>query len=186
MLRFAQHDNSYQFRVYTLRMTKQLSVAPHLEQDELERRYRAASDVVARSQWLMLWHLAQGKTAAVVAELTGYHVTHVRNVLHRYNDLGPDSIRDRRHDNPGRALALTAAEQDELRAALLEPPADGGVWTSQKVADWLSSKRGKKVNVARGWEWLKRLGFSLQTPRPRHAKADAAAQEAFKKSLRAS
>ena len=62
-------------------MTKQLSVAPHLEQDELERRYRAASDVVARSQWLMLWHLAQGKTAAVVAELTGYHVTHVRNVI---------------------------------------------------------------------------------------------------------
>lgn len=186
MARVAQATLLYQFRVYTLRMTKQLSVAPHLEQDELERRYRAASDVVARSQWLMLWHLAQGKTAAVVAELTGYHVTHVRNVLHRYNDLGPDSIRDRRHDNPGRALALTAAEQDELRAALLEPPADGGVWTSQKVADWLSSKRGKKVNVARGWEWLKRLGFSLQTPRPRHAKADAAAQEAFKKSSRAS
>jgi transposase len=64
---------------------------------------------------------------------------------------------------------------------LLQPPADAGIWTSQKVADWLASKRGKKVNVARGWEWLKRLGFSLQTPRPRHAKADKQAQEAFKK-----
>jgi transposase len=167
--------------MYTLRMTKRLTVAPHLEPDELERRYRAASDVVARSQWHMLWQLAQGKTAACVAELTGYHVTHVRQVLHRYNDHGPESIRDRRRDNPGRALALSLTEQDELRAALFQPPADGGIWTSQKVADWLSSKRGKKVNVARGWEWLKRLGFSLQTPRPRHAKADPQAQEAFKK-----
>jgi len=94
-------------------------MAPHLEPHELERRYRAASDPVARSQWHMLWQLAQGKTAAIVAELTGYHVTHVRQVLHRYNDHGPDSISDRRHDNPGRALALSAAEQDELRAALL-------------------------------------------------------------------
>lgn len=168
--------------MYTLHKTKQLTVAPHLEQDELERRYRAASDPVARSQWLMVWHLAQGKTAAVVAELLGYHVTHVRQVLHRYNDQGPDSIGDRCHANPGRALALTLAEQEQLRTALLEPPPDGGVWTSQKVADWLSAKRGKKVNVARGWEWLKRLGFRLQTPRPRHAKADVAAQEVFKKS----
>ena len=168
--------------MYTLHMAKQLTVAPHLELDELERRYRAASDPVARSQWLMVWHLAHVKTAAVVAALVGYHVTHLRQVLHRYNHQGPDSIGDRRHDNRGRALALTPAEQDELRAALLEPPADGGVGTSQKVADWLSAKRGKKVNVARGWEWLKRLGFSLQTPRPRHAKADVAAQDAFKKS----
>jgi transposase len=167
--------------MYTLCMSKQLTVAPHLEPHELERRYRAASNPVARSQWHMLWQLAQGKTAACVAELTGYHVTHVRQVLHRYNDHGPESIRDRRQDNPGRALALTPTEQDELRAALRQPPADGGLWTSQKVADWLSSKRGKKVNVARGWEWLKRLGFSLQTPRPRHAKADAQAQEGFKK-----
>jgi hypothetical protein len=97
-------------------MPKQLPVAPHLERDELERRYRAASDPVARSQWLMLWHLAQGKTAAVVADLTGYHVTHVRNVLHRSNDDGPDGIRDHRHQNPGQPLALTSTEQDELRA----------------------------------------------------------------------
>ena len=67
--------------MYTLHMAKQLTVAPHLELDELERRYRAASDPVARSQWLMVWHLAQGKTAAVVAELVGYHVTHVRQFV---------------------------------------------------------------------------------------------------------
>lgn len=147
----------------------------------MERRYRAASDPVERSQWQMLWQLALGKTPAVVAELTGYHVTHVRKVLHRYNDEGPDGVGDRRHSNPGRELALTPAEQDELRAALLTPPADGGVWTSQKVADWLGLKRGKPVNVARGWEWLKRLGFRLRTPRPRHKQADLEAQEEFKK-----
>lgn len=162
-------------------MTKRLTLAPHLEQEELERRYRAATDVVARSQWQMLWHLSQGKTPAVVAEITGYHVTHVRNVLHRYNAEGAQGVGDRRHRNPGQPLALTTDEQAELRAALLQPPADSGVWTSQKVADWLSAKRGKRVNVARGWEWLKRLEFSLQSPRPRHAKSESQAHDEFKK-----
>lgn len=177
---------SYQFRVYTHCMSKRIPVAPHVEPEEMERRYRTASDPVERSQWQMLWHLALGKTPAAVAELTGYHVTHVRNVLHRYNEEGVEGVKDRRHSNPGRELALSPAEQDELRAALLAAPPDGGVWTSQKVADWLSRKRGKPVNVARGWEWLKRLGFRLRTPRPRHKQADAQTQAEFKKTSPAS
>ena len=35
--------------------------------------------------------------------------------------------------------------------------------------------------MQRGCEYLKRLGFSLQHPRPRHRQADDAAQEEFKK-----
>jgi hypothetical protein len=35
----------------------------------------------------------------------------------------------------------------------------------------------------RGWEYLKRLGFSLQVPRPRHHKADPGEPELFKREL---
>jgi transposase len=40
---------------------------------------------------------------------------------------------------------------------------------------------GRPVDPARGWEWMRRLGFTPQRPRPRETRADPAAQAAFKK-----
>jgi len=48
------------------------------------------------------------------------------------------------------------------------------------VARWIESHTGRKVHAQRGWEYLKRLNYSKRVLRPRHAKADPAAQEAFK------
>ncbi len=44
----------------------------------------------------------------------------------------------------------------------------------------MSKQLGRKIHPQRGWEYLKRMGFSLQIPRPRHHKADLTQQEAFK------
>ncbi|GHO61212.1 hypothetical protein KSC_001040 [Ktedonobacter sp. SOSP1-52] len=60
---------------------------------------------------------------------------------------------------------------------------DGDLWTGPKVARWVSEQLGCKVHPQRGWDTLKRLGFSLQIPRPRHHKADPAQQETFKREL---
>jgi len=43
--------------------------------------------------------------------------------------------------------------------------------------------RGPEVWPQRGWEYLRRLGFTLRHPRPKHIKADNKAQEAFKEEL---
>src|SRR3954467_1290740 len=64
------------------------------------------------------------------------------------------------------------------------PPADGGLWTSRKVAAWMAEELGlASVAVQRGWEALRALGWSVQVPRPEHpARAPAGGQEGFKKS----
>jgi transposase len=49
------------------------------------------------------------------------------------------------------------------------------------VATWIGAAIGRPVDPARGWEWLRRLGFMLQRPRPRETRVDPEAQEAFKK-----
>ena len=50
------------------------------------------------------------------------------------------------------------------------------------MACWIAGVTGRtKVAPQRGWDYLQKLGFSLRRPRPRHAKADDAAQAAFKK-----
>lgn len=152
-----------------------------LSVEELERRYRQAQDPVARSQWQMVWLLAQGESAARVVEMTGYSLTWVRTVARRYNAEGEKGIGDRRHGNPGGPRLLTGEQQAELDRALEGAAPDGGLWTAGKVAAWIAARIGGPVGVQTGWRYLRRLDWRRYRPRPQHAKADAAAQEAFQK-----
>ena len=66
-----------------------------------------------------------------------------------------------------------------------EPPADGGLWSCRKAADWMAAELGLKlVAPRRGWEALKAIGWSIQTPRPKNPKS-ASPEEvaAFKKRM---
>lgn len=164
-------------------MPRRLTLAPHLPIADLEHRYRAAHDPVARSQWQMLWLLARGEPSERVAETTGYSVKWVRQVAARYARGGPDAVGDQRHRLPGRAdrRLLTPALAAALTDALGGPAPDGGLWTSRTVADWLSERLGRPVAVQRGWDALRTVGCTPQRPRPHATRADPAAQAAFKK-----
>ncbi len=168
-------------------MPKKIKLEPHLSPQELEERYRDAKDPIARSHYQIVWLICQGKTTSQVMEVTGYSRDWIQKLARRYNYDGPDSLGDRRHKNPGardRAL-LTQGEQRELAEALAKPPADGGMWNSRKVAEWIEKKSAKgPVRAQRGWEYLRKLGRTPKVPRPAHAKADQREQEAFKKGSR--
>ncbi len=162
-------------------MPKRLHVEAHLSTDELERRYRAARDPVERSQYQILWLLNQGQLTREVVAATGYSPTWIREVMRRYNDSGPAGVGDRRHRNPGATGLLGPTARAELGRALQAPPADGGLWNSRKVAEWIAERTGRPVRAQRGWEYLRRLDHSPQVPRPTHVKADPAEQAAFRK-----
>jgi transposase len=157
------------------------TLAPHLEPDQLEQRYRKASDPVARSQWQILWLLAQGQSTKQVMQSTGYSENWICTIVQRYNTDGPDGVGDRRHANPGAAPLLSAEQVAELDTLLEGPAPDGGLWTGPKIAKWMADKLGRKVHAQRGWELLQRLKYRSYVPRPQHTKADAAAQEVFQK-----
>ncbi|MDP9354819.1 MAG: winged helix-turn-helix domain-containing protein [Chloroflexota bacterium] len=161
-------------------MPKHLTVPSHLPVADLEARYRHARDPVARSQWQIIWLLASGRSTTEVAAVTGYSVPWVRQIARRYAEGGPAALGDRRHTNPGAAPLLTPVQQAELRVALAGPAPDGGLWTCRVVATWIGARVGRPVAEARGWEYLRRLGFSPQRPRPRETRADPTAQAAFK------
>lgn len=162
-------------------MPKRLSIQAHLGVDELATHYRRAKDPVARSHWQVVWLLAQGLASAQVAAVTGYTVNWIRTIARRYNQRGPAGLEDRRHRNPGASGLLSTAQRAALAAALMRPPPEGGVWTGPKAAAWMSALLSHAVHPQRGWEALRRLGWTSKVPRPRHAKADPAAQVAFNK-----
>lgn len=66
---------------------------------------------------------------------------------------------------------MTGALVKELEAALAARPADGGLWAAPKVADWIHARTRVRLNDSSAWRTLKRLDFSLQVPRPQHARA---------------
>jgi transposase len=154
----------------------------------LEHRYRKAKDPVERSHHQIVWLLSEGKTTGEVCEVTGYSPGWVRQIARRYNEWGVEGLGDRRHGNPGakeRAL-LDEAGEAQLREALCGPPPGGGMWSGPKVALaklGIARRNGlEKVHVQRGFEYLRKLRYSPQVPRPQNASAaDASEREAFKK-----
>jgi transposase len=148
---------------------------------ELEARYRQSRDGIERSHWHILWLIAQGKRTGEVAALSGYSEQWVRALVRRYNAQGPAGVGDQRHQNPGGQRLLDAAQEQQVKAEVEAAEAQGQPWTGPQVAARMSEVIGQPVYAVRGWELLKRWQFKLKVPRPRHLKAEPAAQEAFKK-----
>src|SRR4051794_4304208 len=123
-------------------------VVTHLSVAELEARFRAASDARSTRHLQAIWLLAKGHRTAEVAATTAFGVRWVEKLRARYNAEGPEALGDlRRHDGRGRTV-LTPALLDGLRLRLAEPPPDGGLWTSRKVAAWMAG--GARAGLRRG------------------------------------
>ncbi len=156
-----------------------------LSAKQLKDRYRSARDPVLRAHLHIVWQLSLGKPLREVAELAGYSTKWVKEIYRRYEEQGVEGLGDRRHTNPGAAerALLSERQQRELQQALLEPPPEGGMWSSSKVAGWIERRTGRaNVRAQRGWEYLRKLGNTPQVPRPSSAEANEEEQEAFKKS----
>jgi len=164
-------------------MPKYVQVAAYLTPDELEQHYRQAADPVERSHFQIIWLLACGRRVRQVAEVTGYCANWIRILARRYNQEGTMALADLRQHNSGASPLLSGVRCQQLQYLLEQAPPDGGLWTGPKVARWMGEQLGQTIHPQRGWEYLKRMGFSLQVPRPRHHKADSAQQEAFKREL---
>jgi hypothetical protein len=96
-----------------------------------------------------------------VSATTAFGERWIEQLLARYNAEGPDALGDLRRRNGASATILKPELLAKLRDRLGEPPQDGGLWSSRKVANWMAGELGL-VSVApqRGWEALKAIGGS--------------------------
>ena len=161
-------------------------VAEHLSLAELQAGYRDSKAATLARHYQVIWLLAQGRSCAEVAQLTSLARRWVEQLLARYNQFGPSSLGDRRRGNGAKATVLTPAVLDVLRERLKSPPGDGGLWTAKKVAALIAAELGlAKVAEQRGWEALRAIGWTIQRPRPRHARAASPEEQAkYKKASR--
>ena len=120
--------------------------------------------------------------------MTAFGTRWIEQLLERYNASGPGALANGRRRNGLKPSLLTAEVLEVVRLRLAEPPPDGGLWSSRKVADVMAAHLGlERVLPQRGWEVLKAIGWSLQRPRPKNPKSATAEEaQAFKKSWRTS
>ena len=144
-------------------------VADHLSVSALEQQYRSCTDVTAARPLQTIWLLAKGHEIAEVSATVSFARRWVERLLARYNAEGLDALGDLRRRNGTSPSVLRPDLLEKLKARLREPPPDGGLWTSPKVAAWMAGELGRAaVLPQRGWEALKAMGWSVQKPRPRH------------------
>ena len=159
-------------------------VSPHLSIEALKQRYLACECPRERMRWHAIWLLADTehpRKPREVADIVGCTPDCVRKLRRHYNADGEEALRDKRKTNGGRPF-LDASQQASLEKALSAPPIDGGLWTGPKVATWISETLKRPVSAVTGWKYLRRLGWTLQRPRPQHqAAATPEAQQTFKK-----
>ncbi|MGH8002572.1 MAG: winged helix-turn-helix domain-containing protein [Brasilonema sp.] len=160
-----------------------IDIIPHLDYAELTQRYRRCRDVKERSRWLVIRLLSRPEKpmkVEQVAQITGFSPDWVRKIARRYNVLGAEGIVDGHRKSPGgKHKALTSEQLKELFEKLQLPPEDGGLWSGPKVGELIKQQFGIRVHRVTAWDYLKRLGFSLQVPRPLHERSATPEQRAF-------
>jgi len=129
--------------------------------------------------------ILEGHCREEAARASGMDRQTLRDWVHRYNSEGVAGLTSR--GSPGRRPALSEAQMEELRSLVLEGPD----LERNKVVRWRCADL--RTEIAARWSVtlhertvgkpLHRLDMTRLQPRPYHPKTDAAAQEAFKKTL---
>jgi transposase len=169
-------------------MPKRAYIASHLGTEELKERYRKIKDSVESRRWHFLWKVALGWSVKNSALAVGMSQSYGWKILKSYNEKGISGVKNekKKTGEHSRGLKALLNEQQflQLTEEIRKRPADGGIWTGPKVARWIEQVTGiEKVWNQRGWDYLKKLKYSWQTPRPKHRKGNPIEQENFQKNL---
>ena len=169
-------------------MPKKAYLAPYLSSHELKRKYLKSQDSVESRRWHLLWKLSQGWTLKNSAIAVGINYDYGKEILKKYNTLGEEGIKNLKNKKlrhrGGKKPLLTEKQVEKLAERIKSRPTDGGIWTGPKVARWIEKENCvEKVWDQRGWDYLKKLRYSCQSPRPKHKKGDPTEQEEFRQNL---
>jgi transposase len=165
-------------------MSRRITLQPHLTTAELFQRYRACRRPNEKARWRALYLISRGTLASKAARRVGRTSGWVTQLTQRYNERGVEAVPDQQSEaKPGLPPSVDAAVAAELASALRAEAPEGGLWTAPKVAAWIEQRTGRSVHETTAWRAMRRLGFTLQVPRPRHARAASEREQArFKKS----
>jgi transposase len=153
-----------------------------LDADGLRREAGRCRDARAARRMLALALVLEGHPREQAARYAGMDRQTLRDWVHRYNVEGLPGLDDRRR--PGRKPRLSPEQEAELVAAVdqgPDPDRDGVVrWRRVDLRALIETRFEVHLHERSIGKVLHRLGFARLSVRPKHPKADEAAQAAFR------
>lgn len=145
-----------------------------------DRLKRAGSHAEYQRIQCVLIRATLGSSAAQIAELLGWSTATV-HVLHSRWAKEGDAIFELRARGGRHHQHLSPEQEEQLLAPFVERATAGGLLTVAEIQQAYREQLGKAVAPSTIYRLLDRHGWRKVAPRPRHPKADAAAQAVFKK-----
>ena len=150
---------------------------------ELRAEAGRTRDARAARRMLALALVLEGEDRTSAARSCGMDRQTLRDWVHRYNAEGLSGLANRRA--PARPRQLAPEQMAELATwveAGPDPERDGVVrWRRRDLRARIAGAFGVEVHERTVGKYLVALGYRRLSVRPRHPKADPAAQDAFKK-----
>lgn len=145
-----------------------------------ERLKRADTQVEYQRIQCVLIRATLGSTAGQIAQLLGWSTATVHVLHSRWASEG-DAVFDVQGRGGRRHQHLSPDQEAALLAPFVERAGAGGMLTVAEIGRAYQKRTGKTVAPSTIYRLLERHGWRKVVPRPRHPKADVAAQAAFKK-----
>jgi transposase len=127
-----------------------------------------------------------GHPVKEISKIVRVHPNVVRKWITMYNRAGIEGLKIKKQ--PGRPPRLNNSQMEDLKKEILKSPRefryDFSNWDGRKVQMHIKMRFGVTLGIRQVERILHKLGFSLQRPRPRLAKADPSAQKRFKAALK--
>jgi transposase len=160
------------------RVTK---VVEHLGVKEIDARIKQETQAWRIRRWQVIrCALVHPKSAAEIALEVGLARQTVHNLVAAYNRQGPQGLETPGHGQRPRAY-LSLEREQAVVAKFLQQSAIGQVSTGAQIKLALEKAIGQRIHKTTLYRILKRHQWRKIVPRPRHPRASAEEQAAFKK-----
>lgn len=127
--------------------------------------------------------ISHGLSCYDVAYLLGQDPRTIERWVQRFETKGLSALRE--GERPGRPRRLSEAQWEAVNRDLRKSPRDFGygrnLWDGRLLAHHLETVHGVPLGARQCQRLFRQMGFRLRKPRPVIAKADPAAQAAYKK-----
>jgi transposase len=167
-------------------MTSAVELRTDYSATDLRRLAAASKDANQSRRLLSLAAVRDGMNRTEAAKVGGMDRQTLRDWAHRFNERGPDGLKDNwRRDVPSR---LSAAQLARL-STLVETGPDKSVhgvvrWRRVDLQRVIAEEFGVDYHERSVGRLLKQLGFSHISARPRHPMQDGETITAYKKTSR--
>lgn len=143
-----------------------------------DRLKRAESHAQYQRIQCVLIRATLGSSAAQIAQLLGWSRATVHVIHSRWAKEG-DAIFELKGRGGRYHQYLSPEQERELLAPFIERAEAGGMLKADEIRQAYEERTGQRVASSTVYRLLDRHGWRKVVPRPRHPKADPAAQAAF-------